>query len=83
MTDVVYPIYKILEGKNIREIFGKGESFMNLFAHLHDIGDDKISDLPENEKLILWNESLKYVKDPSKERRLTWCKAVYYFEKIV
>ncbi len=77
---VVFPLYKILEGKDVKSLFGKGEMFLNLFAELHDKDEkeNQIQSLPFEDKNKLWEESKEYCPD----RRLQWCKAIQFYNSL-
>jgi hypothetical protein len=77
---VIFPLYKILEGKDVKSLFGKGEMFLNLFAELHDKDEkeNQIQSLPFEDKNKLWEESKEYCP----LNRLAWCKAVRFYKSL-
>jgi len=50
--------------------------FRNLFSEWFDKSEMKLEDLPQSEKVELWEQSKVYCP----EFRLQWCKAIQFYK---
>lgn len=82
MTDfidkVLEPFIRIAKEHkgDVKSLIGHSEIFRNLFSEWFDKSEMKLEDLPQPEKVELWEQSKVYCP----EFRLQWCKAVKFYE---
>ena len=78
LNEVLYRLIQIVkEHKGDKRVFiGRSEIFRNLFSEWHDKGELRLEDLPQEEKLKLWEESKILCPDD----RIRFCKAVRFYE---
>ena len=84
---VAYPILNLIRYKGeeertideVKRLFESSEMYCNLFAGLHDLdeNENQIGSLPQEEKVKLWEESVKAID------RIKWCKAVHVYRVLV
>lgn len=82
---ILLPFYNIARnherlGGSYYELFGVSTLYRKEFARIydHDTECEKLESMPEPEKTELKNNSIKYCPAD----RLTWCKAVFYYEQL-
>lgn len=77
-TEVLGPVILIVKnhGGCVKSLIGKYEIYRNLFSRFFDLAEMRLEDLPQEEKLTIWNES----KDYCEVDRVKWCKAIIFYK---
>lgn len=80
ITNVLEPILTNLkqhEGCK-RTLIGNSVMYRNVFSEWFDKDGMKLETMPQDEKVLLWQQSLELCPDD----RINWCKAVRFYESF-
>lgn len=81
-SEFIEPIIRtVLAQSDIKGLLGKYELYRNAFEHGYNLDPTcpKLEDMPKEDKVKLWEESLRYCP----EFRLEWCKSWKFIESFM
>jgi len=82
---ITIPFCKILmegekNGVRPESFLGKSNNYRNVFCKAYNQLErgEKLEDLPQDKKMKLWEDSIKYCP----EDRLRWCRSVHFYRMV-